>query len=326
MNINIERENVCEDVKQPKPLLVMKFGGTSVGGARPIKAVVNLVDRYKREDNALVVVVSAIRGATNNLVEMGNLIEANNRSGLELALEDFWYRHYEVASGLDLNHPLRISLEHKIEELFFDLYDFALSLNELTLKHMDRILSYGERLNAPIVQAALVSKGILSEVVEATEIIETDNNFSAASPNMERTTQHARNILLPKIGEGIIPVVTGFIGSTMYGEITTLDRGGSDYTASILGNALKADEVWIWTDVDGVYTADPRKDPNARLLLELSQIKAHQMAMQGARVLYTKTVAPLLGSGIVLRVKNTFNPDAIGTKIYRKLSDENRNQ
>lgn len=302
-----------------RPLLVMKFGGTSVGGPKPIERVASLVEKYTREENSLVVVVSAIRGITNNLVDIGRYIQQGNSSDLELGLENVFYRHLEVASNLNLPHPLRASLDNRIEELFFDLHHYALGLRGLTPEQSDRLLSYGERLNVRIIQAKLASRGLLAEFVDATEIIETDDNFGEASPNIEKTTKYARDLLSPMVTDGIIPVVTGFIGTTRYGKITTLGRGGSDYTASILGKVLEADEVWIWTDVDGVYTSDPRKDANARLLAELSQIKGHQMAVEGARVLYPKTVEPLIGTDIVLRVKNTFNPNGEGTKIYRKL-------
>lgn len=304
--------------KETKPLIVMKFGGTSVGGSGPIERVASLVEKYTREGHSLVVVISAIRGVTDALVKIGEYIKEDNRSDLELGLEDILYRHLEVASNLNLSRPLRASLDNKIEELFFELHPYALGLRGLTSEQSDRILSYGERLNVRIIQAKLLSKGLLAEVVDATNIIETDDNFGRASPNMERTTKYARDLLLPMVVEGVIPVVAGFIGATRSGKITTLGRGGSDYTASILGRVLEADEVWIWTDVNGVYNADPRKDPNAQLISKLSQVRAHQMAIEGARVLYPKTVEPIMGTGITLRVKNTFNPDSEGTRIYYK--------
>lgn len=307
--------------RRDKPLLVMKFGGTSVGGPKPIDKVASIVEKYTRQGNSLVVVVSAIRGVTNNLVDIGKHIQKRDGSKLELGLEDILHRHSEVASNLNLSHPLRASLDNKLEELLSDLYNYALDLKGLTPEQSDRLLSYGERLNVRIVQAKLVSRGLFAEVVDATDIIETDDNFGEASPNIEKTTEYARDLLLPMVTDGIIPVVTGFIGATRYGKITTLGRGGSDYTASILGKVLEADEVWIWTDVDGVYDADPRYNPNAQLLPGLNQIKAHHMAMNGARVLYPKTVEPLIGTNTVLRVKNTFNPNAAGTKIYIGRND-----
>lgn len=323
----MERNGSTEDYSrrsEAKPFLVMKFGGTSVGGPKPIERVASLVEKYTREGNSLVVVISAIRGVTDSLIGIGNLIRQNKRSDLELGLDDILYRHLEVASNLNLPHPLRVSLDSKIEELFFDLYHYAVDLKGLTSEQSDRLLSYGERLNVRIVQTKLLSRGLLAEAVDATDIIETDDNFGQAVPDMEKTTRYARDLLLPMVTDGVIPVVTGFIGSTRYGKITTLGRGGSDYTASILGRVLDANEVWIWTDVDGVYSADPRKDPNALLIPELSQIEAHQIAIGGARVLYPKTLEPLIGTEINLRVKNTFNPDNEGTRIYRKLGDNGR--
>ncbi|EKD91430.1 MAG: hypothetical protein ACD_30C00006G0001, partial [uncultured bacterium] len=283
-----------------------------------IERVTSLIEKYSRTGNRLTVVISAIRGITNQLVDIGKFIQQENREELELGLEDIFYRHLEVASNLNLSYSLRASLDSKIEELFFNLHNYALSLKELTVEGSDRILSYGERLNARIVQAKLSSRGLVSESVDATDIIETDENFGQATPDFEKTAKYARNLLLPMMNEGIIPVVTGFIGATKQGKVTTLGRGGSDYTASILGKVLGADEVWIWTDVDGVYNTDPRFDPKAEVLPEMSQILAHKMAREGARVLYEKTIEPLLETSIILRVKNTFNPDAEGTKIFHK--------
>ncbi|MBU1000051.1 aspartate kinase [Patescibacteria group bacterium] len=314
--------NDCDTETATKPLLVMKFGGTSVGGPIPIARTTSIIERYTREGNSLVVVASAIKGVTDSLVGIGKCIQDGKRLELELGLEDIFYRHLDVANNLNLSHPLKTSLNTRIEELFFELYQYASELRGLTSEKSDRILSYGERLSIRIVQAKLLSRGLVAETVDATEIIETDDNFGQASPDIEKTARYARDLLLPMVTDGVIPIVTGFIGSTRYRKTTTLGRGGSDYTASILGKVLDADEVWIWTDVDGVYSADPRKEPNAQFIPELSQVRAHQMAMAGARVLYPKTIEPLMGTGIDLWVKNTFNPDAAGTRVYYKTDSK----
>lgn len=297
-----------------KPLFVMKFGGTSVGGAGPIERVTNIIDGYSK-DRRLVVVISAFRGITDSLSIICQYIRQRDIEKLELGLEDIFYKHAEVIDQLDLPRPFRGSLETKVEALFLQLRRDATVTRLLTADRIDRILSYGERCSVRIVEAKMLSKGVTTQAVDASEIIETDRRFGEAKPDFAKTAVYAQRLLQPLLEANIIPVVTGFIGATKDGKITTLGRGGSDYTASILGKVLNANEVWIWTDVDGIYSADPRYHPDAQLLKELSQFHAHRMAKMGAKVLYTKTMEPLLGTPIVLRVKNTFNPIAEGTVI-----------
>lgn len=304
------------DLESPQGLYVMKFGGTSVGGVRPIKRVTNIVEYYRRQTDGLVIVVSALRGVTNKLVNVCKYAGEGDKEGSGLALEDIFYQHLEVIEGLDLSTPLRNSLDRKVSNLFFSLEREVGKIEEVTPEKSDLILSYGERFSVRILEASLLNRGVMAEAIDADNIIETNNNFGAAVPNMEKTARYARPALNGLLKEGTVPIVTGFIGSTSQDKITTLGRGGSDFTASILGRILGASEVWIWTDVDGVYNYDPRYNPQAAVYAELSQFRAHQMAKNGARVLYEKTVEPLLGTDIVLRVKNTFNPEAEGTKIY----------
>ena len=299
-------------------LLVMKFGGTSVGGARPIERVAELVERYKREGNNLIVVVSALRGVTDSLIKICEYIDDFNDSERDLGLEDIFYKHLEVASRLHLPDPLVQSLDNKIEALFSELQLEALINVPVTPERSDKILSFGERFIVRMMETKLNSRGVLAEAVDGFNLIETNDNFGEAEPDLEKTTKYVGDYLLPMLKDGITPIVTGFIGATRYGKITTLGRGGSDYTASILGQVLHADEVWIWTDVDGIYDVDPRYNPDAEILAELSQYRAHYMARNGAKILYPKTLEPLMGTDIVLRVKNTFNPDSEGSRIIHK--------
>lgn len=313
----MSKESIEKQVRLPppdSPLYVMKFGGTSIGGAGPIERVARIIYKYIQLCQ-LVVVISAIRGVTDSLVRVCELIDQYDREKLELGLEDLLYKHEEVIEGLNLPRPLRSSLEGKVKELFLQLNQDALTKEIVTPDRRDRILSIGERLNVRILEAKLLSKGIMVQVVDASEIIETDNNFGEARPDFEKTAIYANRLIPPLLENGITPIITGFIGATKDGKITTLGRGGSDYTASILGRVLNAKEVWIWTDVDGIYSADPRYHPDAQVLRELSQYRANLMAKEGARVLYTKTLEPLLDTSIVLRVKNTFSPKAEGTII-----------
>lgn len=318
--LKMERQRTEPEIpaQELKSLYVMKFGGTSVGGARPIERVANLVGKYQREDRSVVVVVSAIRGITDSLVKVCQYISDKDKAGSELVLEDILYKHLDVVTDSNLPQPLIHSLENKIEELFFELHTETNKPGNMTPERSDKILSFGERLNVRIVASKLLAKGLMAEAIDAFDIIETDNHFGEANPDFEKTSIYAVRVLRPLLENSIIPVVTGFIGATKNGKVTTLGRGGSDYTASVLGKVLGANEVWIWTDVDGVYTADPRYHPDAELLTELSQFRAAYMAKAGARVLYPKTLEPLIGTDIILRIKNTFNPNSEGSRVIPK--------
>ena len=188
-------------------------------------------------------------------------------------------------------------------------------MRELTLRARDAISSLGERLSAPLVAAALASRGIEAEAIEATELVVTDSNHGAAEPQMETTRQRLRSPLRPLLQRGIVPVVTGCLGATAEGVLTTLGRGGSDYSATILGAALEADEVIIWTDVDGVLTADPRLVSGANTIPEISYSEAAELAFFGAKVLHQKALRPLMRSEIPVWICNTFAPERRGTKI-----------
>ncbi|MFN2286671.1 MAG: aspartate kinase, partial [Anaerolineae bacterium] len=191
-------------------------------------------------------------------------------------------------------------------------------LGEVTPRAMDAISSLGERMNARIVAARLRQQGLRSEAVDATELIVTDRRFQQAAPLMDLTRARTQARLLPLLEDGVIPVVTGFIAATEDGITTTLGRGGSDYSAAILGVSLDADEVWTWTDVDGVLTTDPRIVPDARVIPVLSYSEVGELAYFGAKVLHPKTISPVVERGIPLWVKNTFNPTCPGTRIVRE--------
>lgn len=300
-------------VKEP---MVMKFGGTSVGSARAIERVVSIVKSYKREqEGPLVIVVSAVRGVTDALVRVCNMIEQENEAEVELALEDIITKHESIVEDIELSRPLRSVLDQRFNALFRNLWMKCLPIRPFNPERRDEILGYGERLNAPLVAYALIENGVLSESVEAIECIETDSSFGDANPDLEKTCLYTRRKLLPMLDAGIVPVVTGFIGATRDYKPTTLGRGGSDYTASLLAASLPASELWIWTDVDGVFDKDPHIHKDARILEVLTQTEANRMALNGAKVLYPKTLLPLMGLPIPVRVKNTFNPEFNGSLI-----------
>ena len=178
----------------------------------------------------------------------------------------------------------------------------------------------GERLSAPLLAAVLRANGVAAEWVDAAEIVVTDDNFGNADPLIEPTTVHVKSRLQPLLNGGVVPVITGFIGATKDGISTTLGRGGSDYSAAILGAALHADEVQIWTDVNGIMTADPRVVPTARTIPEISYIEAAELAFYGAKVLHPKTILPAVERDIPILVLNTFEPDHSGTLVVKSRS------
>jgi aspartokinase/homoserine dehydrogenase 1 len=191
-------------------------------------------------------------------------------------------------------------------------------LGEVTPRAMDAITSVGERINARVVAAVLRQRGARSEAIDATGLVVTDDTFQDAVPLMDATGSLVSTRLVPLLSEGIIPVVTGFIGATREGVTTTLGRGGSDFSAAILGVCLDSDEVWTWTDVDGVMSADPRIVPDARVIPTLSYGEVGELAYFGAKVLHPRTIRPVVEHGIPLWVKNTFHPTCPGTRIVRE--------
>ncbi|MCD6287179.1 MAG: aspartate kinase, partial [Anaerolineae bacterium] len=253
--------------------IVMKFGGTSVGTAEAIGQAANLVQQESERWGHVVVVVSAMRGVTDALIDGALTAAQGDEDTYREIVSDLRVRHTLAVAGLISNPDNRTSLLKTIDAYLDEYGAFCHSvhvLGEVTSRAMDTISSMGERLSARVVAARLNEQCQLAQAVDATELIVTDNCFQNAVPQMQATAEQVQRNLVPLLEEGIIPVVTGFMGATVDGITTTLGRGGSDYSASILGAALNADEVWTWTDVDGVLTADPRIVPDAHIIPELS--------------------------------------------------------
>jgi aspartokinase/homoserine dehydrogenase 1 len=303
-------------------MIVMKFGGTSVGSAERIRSVAKIVASERSKQP--IVVVSAMSQVTNLLVDLAALASEGNRGReIDAGIERLRKIHGEAISDLRLEQTVTDSLAGVVEAKLTKLSELLVSisaLGELTPRANDLIVSFGERLSIHLVAAALVQNGVPAAPVEASELIVTDGEFGNAQPQLDLSKKQTKSKLRPLLGKGITPVITGFIGATSDGITTTLGRGGSDYSATIIGYCVDAEEVWIWTDVDGVMTADPRFITGVRTLAQLSYDEAAELSYFGAKVLHPQTMVPAAVNGIPIYIKNTLNPKAVGTIITDKAT------
>jgi bifunctional aspartokinase / homoserine dehydrogenase 1 len=303
---------------------VLKFGGTSVGDAEAIARTAAIIANHAARDAQIVAVTSAMRGVTDLLIGSARAAAGGDRQRYRDARAALTTRHRDASEALVPNlddlAALQVQLDERVRE--FERLCMAVAiLGELTDRGLAVISGLGERMMAPLLAAALRAKGLKAEFVDAGELIVTDDVHLSGNPQMEATRAEARGRLLPLLERGIVPVVTGFVAATASGVPTVLGRGGSDYSAAILGAALDADEVQIWTDVDGVLTADPRIVKDARPLPELSYSEAAELAYFGAKVLHPKTMLPCIDRGIPIIVLNTFNPAFPGTRVVAKAAN-----
>jgi aspartate kinase len=302
-------------------LLVMKFGGTSMGSAERIQVAAGICGEQKQQ-RPVVAVVSAMSGVTDLLLGTLRHAEAGDDAGIESNVQSLLLRHEKTCSEL-LRDPVRCSRATTgIRELITDFRRIAHGmrmLGERPPRSVDEAIAIGERLSALMMAEYLEACGIPARAVNAGEVVVTDAVFGNATPIMQATRTKAEQHLRPSLENGILPVVTGFNGATVDGRPTTLGRGGSDFSASILAAALDATELWIWTDVDGIMSADPRSVPEARVLDALTYNEAAELAYNGAKVLHPRTLAPLIERQIPVWSKNSFNLAARGTRIVREL-------
>jgi len=300
-------------------MIVMKFGGTSMGDVARIRQAAEIVRGTGLPTGGKVVVLSAMSGVTNALISAAHAAEQGNTAEALRLVEEIVEKHRRTASELvpQAAGEIMTYVQRKMDRVA-RLCESIAVLGELTPRALDMISSMGERFSVRLVAAALQQIGCAAQPIEAAELIVTNDQFGSAVPLMEQSQARIRECLLPLVQQGIIPVVTGFMGATTTGIVTTLGRGGSDYSAAILGNCLDADEVQIWTDVDGVMTADPRVVPTARTLPVLSYTEAAELSYFGAKVLHPKTILPVVEKSIPLRIANTFHPTHPGTLIVEK--------
>jgi aspartokinase/homoserine dehydrogenase 1 len=282
--------------------LVMKFGGTSVGSADAIRSTAEIVRAGQQGWSRVVVVASAMNGVTDALLKGAHTAADGDARTFKAIAQELRAKHFKALDEL-VKQPEQASLARATVEVYvgeFESLCHAVNvLGEASPRALDAISSLGERMSIQLIAAFLKSIG------------------KAANPIDDLTRSKTQNRLRPLLERGVVPIVTGFIGATRDGVITTLGRGGSDFSAAIMGVALDADEVWIWTDVNGVMTTDPRIDPFAQTLPELTYREISELAYYGAKVLHPKTIRPVVERGIALWIKNTFNPAHPGTQIVR---------
>ena len=298
--------------------LVMKFGGTSVGSPEALSHAAEIVQDSKADWKRIIVVTSALSGVTDMLLESATLASRGEVHFYKEASEKLRRMHYSIVDSLISDQTLQVDTRSEIDILvtaFSNLCQAIAVLGEATPRALDAVAAMGERMSVRLLAAVLESRGIAAQFVEAKNMIITDDHYQAAHPDMALTKERVHEVLEPILAQGLVPVVTGFVAGTKDGVTTTLGRGGSDYSAAIIGTSLPANEVWIWTDVDGVMTADPRLMPEARTVPVLTYREVAELAYFGARVLHPKTIRPVIEEGISLRVGNTFNPKHPGTQL-----------
>ncbi|HVM75972.1 MAG TPA: aspartate kinase [Candidatus Saccharimonadales bacterium] len=297
-------------------VVAFKFGGSSLAGAERMRHAAALV-REAAQVSPIVVVVSAMKGVTNRLLEIGQLL-AQTRS-LAARTEALAVIELHLAVLRDLNLPARDheQVAHELELLSRDLLHETPSFGHVTVNSAtyDRLASFGERFASRLFAAALLRSEVSAVPVASSDFVVTCDTFREARPDIEYTRHRGRQVLLPLLQAGIVPVITGFIGATPDGRITTLGRNSSDYSGALIAHVVDAAELVIWTDVDGVYTTNPKESDEAKLLHELSYDEAHALAANGAKVIHPHVLPLAAQSGMTVWIRNTFKPQARGTRI-----------
>ena len=287
-------------------VVVIKFGGTSVRDAAAIRRLTEIVGR---EDRGRLVVVSALAGVTDQLVDLATRARTGEHAALGEIIDAVQNRHLQLASEL-VAAAVQPDVVSAIEDTCLELRTMVHAvavLHELSPRSFDAITSFGETLSSRLVAASLVSEGMAVEWVDARRVFVTDGSYGRAQPDMEITTARVRDAVVPLLRAGVIPVLGGFVGATPDGVTTTLGRGGSDYSAAIFGAALDVSEIQIWTDVDGMLTADPRIVPDAKLVPKLTFGEASELAYFGAKVLHPAAIQPAVARNIPVRIVNAQN-------------------
>lgn len=302
-------------------MIVLKFGGTSVGNAERVHDAAAIIELQPEPRAA---VVSAASGVTNLLLEAACAAAAGERARAAELVAAIRAKHANVLAGI-ADPAERETATAAVEDLHLALdaaLDQVAAAGELSKRDSDRIVATGEKAMSIMVAATLRARGTPAVHVFADNVIATDDRFGSARPDRQRTREQAAAVVLPHLQAGLTVVMTGFIGGAPDGSTTTLGRGGSDYSATLLGAALDADEVQIWTDVPGVLSADPRQVSDARVVPTISYDEAQELAHFGAKVLHPRTIRPAVALDIPVRILSTFAPTEPGTLVIRHATGE----
>ena len=305
--------------------LVMKFGGTSINSAEKVRHIANLIKSQKEKgSNEIVGVISAARGMTDKISSIPFNIKRSDKLFITDFLKNTSYIHLSILDQAIKNEKLKNEAKGVVTALIKELEDILTGivlLGEITPKSLDYLMSFGERLSTPIVSFALRDIGSLSEFLSGKEAgILTDSNYGEARPLMDTTRLRVVHKIEPLLKSNIIPLVTGFIGADQNGNTTTIGRGGSDYTATIIASSIDADEVWLLGDVDGLMTADPKIVDDAKVIKEVSFAEAMEMALFGAKYMHPRALEPVMDTKIPVRIRNAYKVGHQGTLISQNLT------
>jgi len=297
---------------------VLKYGGTSISSFKDIQNVAKHIKELSAQ-NQIVIVCSAISGTTDDLIEISQSIKNGNKKKAEQLAKNIANRHQQLAKLTIKNSQIRKKTLQTLNDYYTELtalIDGIVLLGEITPRSMDYLFSFGERLSINLISAAINDLGKKSISLTGKEVgIVTDSNFGESKPLMDTTKLRVSKTLDSLFTKKIIPVIGGFVGADQHGHVTTFGRGGSDYSATIVGFCIKADEIWLMSDVDGLMTADPKIVKNAKLLKEVSYVEAIEMAMFGAKQIHPRTFEPLFTKKIPMKIRSSFNVKNEGTLV-----------
>ncbi len=298
--------------------LVLKFGGTSISSAANIRHVANFINSLSKQ-HKIVCIFSAITGVTDVLIRITNLIQNRNKDAVNNLAKKIIKNHMQISNECVKNPKIRKELANKMTADLSELQELLhgmLLLGEVTPRSSDYLISFGERLSINLVAAALNDLGTKAVALTGKDAgIVTDSNFGEAKPLIDTTRLHVSHTIDALLEKKTLPIIGGFAGADQHGNITTFGRGGSDYTATIIASSIKADEVWLMSDVDGLMTTDPKIVKNSKVLKEVSYIEAMEMALFGAKYIHPRALEPLVTKKIPLRIRSTFNVKNTGTLV-----------
>ncbi|MGI0026599.1 MAG: aspartate kinase [Nitrosopumilaceae archaeon] len=297
---------------------MLKFGGTSISSAGNIRHVASFINSLSKQ-HKIVCVFSAITGVTDDLIRITTLIQNRNKDAANNLAKKIIKNHMQISNACIKNPKIRKELVNKMTADLSELQELLhgmLLLGEVTPRSSDYLISFGERLSINLVASALNDLGTKAVALTGKDAgIVTDSNFGEAKPLMDTTRLHVSHTIDAFLEKKTLPIIGGFAGADQHGNITTFGRGGSDYTATIIASSIKADEVWLMSDVDGLMTTDPKIVKNAKVLKEVSYIEAMEMALFGAKYIHPRALEPLVAKKIPLRIRSTFNVKNSGTFV-----------